>query len=199
MPALFGRAVPSTAFLTITILAASAVGNCGGGGGGASGTGGTSGSGDAVALCKQTCDTYISLCLADAGALATTAKGICEGACANTASNSCTNASAIASAYRACLTQTTCAGIMSCQQNAPTCVGGAGTGGAAGGGTGGASGGGTGGASGGTGCADLLACCNAATNATVKSLCMTNYNNVAAMGDAVCASALAAIKSTACP
>src|SRR5262245_7255119 len=113
MPALFGRALPSTAFLTITLLAVSAVSNCGGGGGSSSGTGGgggaatahgtggVSGGTDAVALCKQTCDAYISLCFADAGALGTTAKGLCEGACANAASNTCTNASAIASAYQA--------------------------------------------------------------------------------------------------
>jgi len=210
MPALFRRAVLSTAFLTVALLAVSAVSNCGGGGGsstgtggggGASahGTGGVAGAADPVALCKQTCDAYISLCFPDAGVLGTTAKGICEGACSTGASGTCTNASAIASAYQACLSQTTCSGIMSCQMNAPACAGGAGTGGAAGGGTGGATGGGVGGSSGGTGCADLLACCNAATNATFKMACMTNYNTVAAMGDATCATALASIKATVCP
>ncbi|MES1206212.1 MAG: hypothetical protein ABUS79_09770 [Pseudomonadota bacterium] len=86
--------------------------------------------------------------------------------------------------------------------------GASGTGGRAGGSTGGASGtggraggstGGAGGAAGGGECAALLACCNASTNPTVKSLCMTQYSSVMAMGDAVCGQVLTTVKPSVCP
>ena len=77
---------------------------------------------------------------------------------------------------------------------------GGGTGGRAGGATGGTTGGGTGGGTGSaTACADFMACCNASTNATVKSVCLAQYGNVAAMGNDACATALAQIKPAVCP
>lgn len=93
-----------------------------------------------------------------------------------------------------------CIQSSSCQL--PACAGGAGgTAGGTGGRAGGAGGftGSLGGSTGTTGtCADLLACCNAAS-ATLKPTCMTEYNTVVSMGDATCGALLSGIKSTVCP
>jgi hypothetical protein len=214
MIALFRRPLLSTALSTVLLAfafaAASSVTNCGGGGGSSSGTGGAgatagtggiSGSSDPVVICKETCNVFISLCVAEAGATAASlAKGICEGACATSlgagdggTASACTNSSAIASAYQACLTKTTCADVMACQSSVPACAGASrGTGGAAGGGTGGSSGSTT-------GCAGLLACCNASTNTFLKNQCMMNYSTLAAMGDASCQQLLDTYKTQVCP
>ena len=87
---------------------------------------------------------------------------------------------------------------------APACLTGGGTGGTSGGaGSTGALGGFSGGLGGSTGsggtCADLLACCNAATNATVKSACMSEYTTLMSSGDAACGAFLGPVKSSICP
>ncbi|HEY2899510.1 MAG TPA: hypothetical protein VGL59_02960, partial [Polyangia bacterium] len=48
-------------------------------------------------------------------------------------------------------------------------------------------------------CADLLACCNAATNDGLKSACQSFYNNDKNQGDEVCGTYLALIKPSVCP
>jgi hypothetical protein len=105
---------------------------------------------------------------------------------------------------QSCLTPFT-ACILSSSCTLPACLlsggGAGGTSGGAGGRTGGAGGftGSLGGSTGTTGtCADLLACCNAAS-ATLKPTCMTEYNAVVSMGDATCGALLGGIKSAICP
>jgi hypothetical protein len=175
---------------------------------------------DPVALCKQGCTKYVSLCGDELpeGFTPAQAKALCEGLCTSstgTGGTQCTNSSAIISAAKACQSKTTCAEYTSCNEALPPCEGGGtgtggasgtggrsgtGTGGSSGTGTGGSSGTGTGGASGGgTACAELLACCNATTNATLKGVCMSQYSVVMSMGNDVCMQALDAIKSTYCP
>jgi hypothetical protein len=136
--------------------------------------------------------------------------------------HTCSNKDQIVAAAKACQSETNCATYSACVENIPDCTGGGsggmsgtGTGGTSGTSTGGRSGAGTGGTSAtgtggrsgtggaggasGTACADLLTCCNATTNATYKSLCMSSYTSVMAMGNSVCADALEAVKSTFCP
>ncbi|HEX3698066.1 MAG TPA: hypothetical protein VH374_22030 [Polyangia bacterium] len=48
-------------------------------------------------------------------------------------------------------------------------------------------------------CADLLACCNAATNDGLKNACQTVYNSDKSQGDSSCGTYLAIIKSSVCP
>lgn len=179
--------------------------------------GDSSGNGDdPVALCKQGCDKSISLCFPDAG---DAIKSMCEQSCTSNdgGTSNCTNASDRSAAAKACLDKTTCADLETCSQNIPPCAGG-GTGGAGGagatggsggsgatggstGGTGGGGtgGGGTGGADGGTAtCADVLACCNAATTDQLKTACMMAY--MAAMSsEAACAAIYPALKTSVCP
>jgi hypothetical protein len=168
--------------------------------------------GDVVASCKQACPKVATLCAADLGTDAATARAVCETLCTSTgpqAGRTCTNSAEIIAASEGCSNKATCAEYMTCSQSIPACMGssgsggssGAGTGGRAGGGSGGTSGGGTGGAGGataGTACADLLACCNRSTNPQVMAGCMAQYTNVMAMGDSACAQALA-ILLPACP
>jgi hypothetical protein len=193
------------------------------------GCGGSSSGTDAVALCNQFCNKYNSLCAVDAGPInisidcATT----CTPAMVSQKTTNCPNSSAIISATQACVNKTTCTDLTTCAAGIPQCSsgaggtsGGAGTSGSAGtsgaagttgsGGRGAAGATGSGGrgaagttGTGGTGatgtCADLLACCNATTNATLKSACMTSYTTVMSMGDATCGQILAQIKSAYCP
>jgi hypothetical protein len=77
-------------------------------------------------------------------------------------------------------------------------AGGTGAGGAGGIGAGGAGGTGAGGtgagdAGGGT-CMDLMACCAAITNATIKAACTANYDAIKAQGDAACGAVYMGIK-----
>jgi hypothetical protein len=48
-------------------------------------------------------------------------------------------------------------------------------------------------------CADLLACCNAATVAAYKTACMTAYTQLLSSGDAACGLELATLKGSFCP
>jgi hypothetical protein len=175
-------------------------GGTGGAGGNQAGSGGAGAGNDPVALCKQVCDTSVSLCLADAGATAeAAARTLCEGSCPTqnpTGTMACLNESGRITAYKACATKTTCSDITTCTQNVLPCIR-DGLGGSSG--SGGSTGGGVGGAAGGTGCADLLACCNATTSASGKQVCMTYYGTVASMGDAACSQALTLVKSMYCP
>ena len=170
---------------------------------------------DPVALCKQGCNKYVDLCASSlpGGLDAATFKAFCETGCTSNmgGGEKCKNESAIIAAAKPCLSKTSCDALMTCTANVPDCeTGGAtGTGGASGTGTGGASGTGTGGRSGtGTGgasgggatCADVLACCNAATNPTIKMACMMNYEDIKNAGDATCAAYLTPqVKSLLCP
>jgi len=174
---------------------------------------------DPVALCKQGCNKAVELCADDLGGLTPAqAKALCEGICTSQVGGNgmtCTNESAIIAAYKTCQTKTTCDEYTACGESIPECQGGStGTGGASGtggrSGTGGSSGGGTGGRSGtggssgggasGTGaCAEVLACCNASTNATIKAACLAQYDSIVTAGDANCAMILPTLKTSVCP
>lgn len=96
-----------------------------------------------------------------------------------------------------CLGQGECG--MTCTQPACYSMTGSGTGGRSGSGTGGTSGGGTGGAPAtGTACAELLACCNASTNATLRMMC-TQAVTMSEASDAACAASLTNLKAFICP
>ncbi len=106
----------------------------------------------------------------------------------------------------ACLqTVSACVDTSACV--APTNCSGGGTGGTTGGGAGGHIGGlggfpgGLGGITGTSGtCADLLACCNAIANASVKAACMSEYTTLMAQGDAQCGAAVSGLRAGgACP
>jgi hypothetical protein len=163
---------------------------------------------DVVASCKQACNKLVSLCFADAGGFFN-----CDTSCApkdggGTGGSQCTNTSEANAAFKACLEKNTCDELTSCFRAVP-CQGGTGAGGAGGsgatggtGGTGGGGTGGTGGTGGGTGdggCAQLLACCNAATNETIKSSCLMGYDAIKPSGDAACGMLYTQIKPSVCP
>ena len=48
-------------------------------------------------------------------------------------------------------------------------------------------------------CDDLMACCNKATNAQIKSACQMAYDSAKSSGDAICGMILSGIKASACP
>ena len=145
--------------------------------------GGDDDSDDPAALCMQGCNKA-NACFGDSGFGTTDCAASCAPKDGGSGPGSCTNESAI-TAYKACLSKE-CAELLSCFQMLPPCEGG-GTGGAGGNGgsggstsgTGGRAGtggsGGTAGDAGGGTCAQLLACCNAATDATIKMGCLTAY------------------------
>jgi hypothetical protein len=205
-------------FLAVSFVAAAAAGyGCGSS---------SSSSSDAVALCNNFCNKFNTLCVADAGlGVSIDCATQCTPSMVSQKTTACTNSAAIISATNTCLSKTTCTDLEACTATIPQCTatsgsggasGGAGTSGAAGttgagghagatgsagngaAGTSGTAGNGAGGASGAT-CADLLACCNATTNATLKSACMTSYTTVMSMGDAVCGQILTSIKASYCP
>jgi hypothetical protein len=163
---------------------------------------------DPVASCKQACNKFVSVCYPDAGDFFN-----CDSSCTprdggGTGGSNCTNASEMSAAYKACLEKNTCDELMACYRAVPPCQGG-GTGSGGSGGTGatGGTGGSTGGA-GGTGggvdagsgtCAQLLACCNAATNEQIKSSCLMGYNAVMGQGDSACGAVYTQIKASVCP
>jgi hypothetical protein len=179
------------------------------------GCGGSSG-GDNVALCNNLCNKANSLCVTDSGPITippTDCATTCTPAMVAQKTTNCPNASAIVSALNACLAKTTCADLVGCEAALPQCGGGgtAGTSGGTAGTSGGTAGtsGGTAGTSGGTAgtsgtsytCADLLACCNAVSDATLKAACMTEYTSfkAMAMGDTLCGTLLTNVKATYCP
>lgn len=130
--------------------------------------------------------------------------GSCASKCACTDTACKTACGQPSSDCQSCLTPFT-ACILSSSCTIPACLfsggGSGGTSGGAGGRTGGAGGftGSLGGTTGTTGtCADLLACCNAAS-ATVKAACMNGYNSVVSSGDAACGGVLSGIKASVCP
>ncbi len=171
-------------------------------------------SNDAVAVCKQGCTKIQSLCFPDAGGTTD-----CDANCAprdgGGGGGTCTNQDEITAAAKACLDKNTCTDLLTCSAAIPDCQrdpsgagGSGGSGGTGGGGSGGAGGssgtggggtGGAGGSSGGGTCADLLACCNAATTDQIKSACMTAYNAVMGQGDAACGPVLMSLKASVCP
>jgi hypothetical protein len=168
-----------------------------------------SGSGDPVASCKQACNKFVSLCYPDAGGFFN-----CDTSCSprdggNGGGGTCSNASEVSAAYKACLQKNTCEELMSCYSSVPPCQGGTGSGGSGGGGGSGATGG-TGGSTGGSGgtaggldgggtCAQLLACCNAASSDQLKTSCITAYNQIMSQGDSACGLIYTQLKSVICP
>jgi hypothetical protein len=159
----------------------------------------SNGGDDWTALCKKTC-TKVAACF-DAGGFTVNCDAQCaSGADGGSGSGGCKNDDARSAAAKACLEKEACQDLFACFDAIPDCEGG-GTGSGGGGGTGGA--GGTGGSSGGAPdggatCATLLACCNAATDANVKSACLMTHMN--AMGnDMICSLTYSAIRGVACP
>ena len=171
----------------------------------ACGSDSSGGGDDPVALCKQACNKLVG-CY-DGGLPVN-----CDTQCTQTdgggGGTTCTNQAEITAAYKACLDKS-CGELVACFEKIPACQGGTtttGTGGAGGstggaGGTGGAGTGGTagsGGTSGGGTCADLLACCNRASD-TLKQQCMMIYEAALPNGDMTCGAALGALKASYCP
>jgi hypothetical protein len=84
---------------------------------------------DRLALCKQTCEKFQSVCFGDAGPTVN-----CDTNCNNqqgdagSGEGSCTNESEIIAAIKACLEKTTCQELLSCPTTVPPCRGGSGGG-----------------------------------------------------------------------
>jgi hypothetical protein len=157
---------------------------------------------DPVAICIQGCTKVQSLCSPDAGGT-TNCDNICVARDGGGGTTSCTNQNEITAASKACLEKNTCQELLACSAQVPRCQGGTGgsggSGGTGGGGTGGTGAtGGAGGTGGGGTCADLLACCNAASE-QLKPGCMMAYNAAVGQGDATCGALLTTLKSTLCP
>jgi hypothetical protein len=212
--------------LVVSVMSVALASACGGGSkkAGDGGSGGASGSGSGIKMCAPdnntctaaeskaysdcvttACDTQYKECLGPnyksgsySGACGTYVN--CFNACPCNDTTCLLGCGLPDAACQACLASfQTCSGT--CTEPACYSTGGTGTGGRSGGGSGGSSGGGTGGSSGGGAtCADLLACCDASTNATAKAICMMQYENIKNAGDATCAMYLPQLKAAmVCP